>query len=1080
MAAADDLDLGDLDDTGGGGSPLDSQDDSDAWDDVETSFTGDTVDLGLKLNRFKHGLIKLMKEFLKKCEKSGKKPEAFRYRIPFKEIKSILSKEKGFPAFDMFGYHGRLKNGKIHPKILKIYKKYMKERAKYLDFVKNNNREDPILLQPMKEILAVETLVVSLFDRAFERIGKGDGFRDPVNIDNEKVRFFKPHEYAVPDKIKPEPVALPDPKPDPKLVAILNEVITKYQGAEEQYKEYKRRAENYILDTFQTFGFPSENYNPRWLEGVKLHPSERVAIDQLAEPGSGADWGGFGDWEVSQIFLVIKTCQDLKEGIYGAQGELNSIRLKIGQDLDDKRKADAVLQEKIRLIIEAHEAEEKKPKPVVPLPLPPAPPPAPVPGGPGSSLSSIDSSDDDDSQTPCQVMAAWLIDKMKDIKKEETPTRLSKEKFVSDTLQQLVGMEKEADSLINNAWKRGSDKYLGALKKIKARVLKEKYRYIDLTDELREVEAGKKVLPRGNLPELTYSDDGYIQYLNWSKKIMAHINLFPEHLKVATLKGTIKFPSKEQQRLFEDCVSSLDTPAEILEVLKQQFGSITVIQPRLERKVTELADFPARDTVLKTHLQIISNYVRVMVQHGVHDIYINQSFVNMSRNKLSRPLLAKLQEVSEGWTSNIATKYQDFITKQIQFVANRILTAPVKDIPGKVIRNTRENEAVDQQNVPKKRKCMICEKENHYTVHCFSLMDEEMEKKVQAAKSCNVCLQCGFAKFDSDHAKICKGKDNKFYCKECKMNNAFCKHTPVRAVERNLRGSGDQAIFEEEEVMIVNPLTGQKVKVHAVYDSCDSNIECSLATAQKLGLKLQPRYININNFGHTRQEKGFTSEVQMIDSQGNKHQSEVLITDSLQYTTPAVKFEHLPEEVAEKFGVSKSKKTTKSEMIIGMKWRFLHPTILWTGKTEDGSLAVSKSKLTGQNILSGNATSDGWQSGVQRNFRQVWRSHRNAVQPGLCSFKPSVVSVKVHSVVTGIKQAIKTTQTFQLSDKIKKKRSKVISNKDKTKTSSVKLGDYPGGGGGGGAGHPGPVAACCLPQQQVQGGEVKGGLEGYK
>ena len=227
MAAADDdLDLGDLDDTGGGGSLLDSQDDSDAWDDIETSFTGDTVDLGLKLNRFKHGLIKLMKELLKKCEKSGKKPEAFRYRIPYKEIKSILSKEKGFPAFEMLGYHGRLKNGKIHPKIPKIYTRYMKERAKYLEFVKNNNREDPILLQPMREILAVETLVVSLFDRAFERIGKTHGFRDPVNIDNNKVRFFKQHEYAVPDKIKPDPV-LPEPKEDPALVAILEEVMKK-------------------------------------------------------------------------------------------------------------------------------------------------------------------------------------------------------------------------------------------------------------------------------------------------------------------------------------------------------------------------------------------------------------------------------------------------------------------------------------------------------------------------------------------------------------------------------------------------------------------------------------------------------------------------------------------------------------------------------------------------------------------------------------------------------------------------------------------------------------------------------------
>ena len=590
--------------------------------------------------------------------------------------------------------------------------------------------------------------------------------------------------------------------------------------------------------------------------------------------------------------------------------------------------------------------------------LPPTPPPAPDPGG-SDSFFSPDSSDNDDDQTPCQVMVFWLIDKLKDIKKEETPKRLSKEKFVSDTLQQLVGMEKEADSLINNAWKRGSDKYLSALKKMKARVVKEKYRYIDLTDELREVEAGKKVLPRGNLPELTYSDDGYIQYLNWSKKIMKHINLFPEHLKVATLKGTIKFPSKDQQRLFEDCVSSLDTPAEILEVLKHQFGSITVIQPRLERKVTELVDFPNRDTVLKNHLQIISNYIRVMVQHGVQDIYINQSFVNMSRNKLSKHLLAKLQEVSEGWTTNIAAKYQDFVTKQIQFVANRILTAPIKDPPppGKVIRNARENEAVDQHNAPKQRRCMICDKENHYTVHCYTLLGEEMEKKVQAAKSSNVCLQCGFAKFDSEHSKICKGKENKFFCKECRMNNAFCKHTPDRKVERNLRGMGDQAVFEEEEVTIINPVTGQTVKVHAVYDSCDSNLECSLATAQKLGLELTPLNISINNFGHSRTEKGFTSEIQMVDCLGKKHSEEILVTDSLQFTTPAVKFEHLPEDVAEKFGVSKSKKTTRSEMIIGLKWRFLHPTIVWTAKTEDGSLAVSKSKFTGQNIVSGNATS---------------------------------------------------------------------------------------------------------------------------
>ena len=74
---------------GPGGSNADSQDDSDEWSDVQSNFTGDTIDLGLKLNRFKHGLIRLIQQILKKCEKSGRKPRAFEYAIPFKEINLI-------------------------------------------------------------------------------------------------------------------------------------------------------------------------------------------------------------------------------------------------------------------------------------------------------------------------------------------------------------------------------------------------------------------------------------------------------------------------------------------------------------------------------------------------------------------------------------------------------------------------------------------------------------------------------------------------------------------------------------------------------------------------------------------------------------------------------------------------------------------------------------------------------------------------------------------------------------------------------------------------------------------------------
>ena len=59
-----------------------------------------------------------------------------------------------------------------------------------------------------------------------------------------------------------------------------------------------------------------------------------------------------------------------------------------------------------------------------------------------------------------------------------------------------------------------------------------------------------------------------------------------------------------------------------------------------------------------------------------------------------------------------------------------------------------------------------------------------MEKKVQACKASQICLACGREKFSPEHYKICKGKDNPYYCKECKMNNAFCKHTPAMVVER--------------------------------------------------------------------------------------------------------------------------------------------------------------------------------------------------------------------------------------------------------------------------------------------------------
>ena len=172
-----------------------------------------------------------------------------------------------------------------------------------------------------------------------------------------------------------------------------------------------------------------------------------------------------------------------------------------------------------------------------------------------------------------------------------------------------------------------------------------------------------------------------------------------------------------------------------------------------------------------------------------------------------------------------------------------------------------------------------------------------MDKKVQACKASQICLACGREKFSPEHYKICKGKDNPYYCKECKMNNAFCKHTPAMVVERNLRGMGDQAVFEEEEVTIINPDTGQSAKVHAVYDSCDSNLECSLATAKKLGLKLSPKQITINNFGVSRTEKGFSGHIEVVDCLGNKHSEEVLVTDSLRYTIPAVKFDHLPDDI---------------------------------------------------------------------------------------------------------------------------------------------------------------------------------------
>ena len=282
---------------GGPGSNPDSQDDDFRdWSDMDSNFTGDTIDLGLKLNRFKKGLIKLLNHLLKKCEKSGRKPSAYEYAIPFKEIKNILAGVRDVPDFDKFGYHGKLQGGKIHPKIVKMVAKYMKHHARYSDFVKDNARDDSIILQQMQQILALESLLVSLLTRTFDRAGLPPGFSKPVNADNHQVRYFKHHDYATPDKTpKQDPGVLPEPELDPRIFQELVKICEKLKSAKEKYDAWRKHVEKphialspAVFDRIMrdvNIHLLQDWWDTSWFDKTELRPADLLAMDQLG-PGA--------------------------------------------------------------------------------------------------------------------------------------------------------------------------------------------------------------------------------------------------------------------------------------------------------------------------------------------------------------------------------------------------------------------------------------------------------------------------------------------------------------------------------------------------------------------------------------------------------------------------------------------------------------------------------------------------------------------------------------------------------------------------------------------------------------------------
>ena len=109
-------------------------------------------------------------------------------------------------------------------------------------------------------------------------------------------------------------------------------------------------------------------------------------------------------------------------------------------------------------------------------------------------------------------------------------------------------------------------------------------------------------------------------------------------------------------------------------------------------------------------------------------------------------------------------------------------------------------------------------------------------------------------------------------------------------------------------------------------------------------------------------------------------------------------------------------------MIIGLKWRFLHPTILYTCKTSDGSVAISQSKLTGNKMVSGNATATGRQRGLQRgkqrHFRQVYRNKRS-VTVDSCDAWPSMFEyVSPRKVTVNPNSAVKQRWSSSVDNNI--------------------------------------------------------------
>ena len=122
-------------------------------------------------------------------------------------------------------------------------------------------------------------------------------------------------------------------------------------------------------------------------------------------------------------------------------------------------------------------------------------------------------------------------------------------------------------------------------------------------------------------------------FQDWKVHIRKMLKFSDETLNLATLRAHIGDGAEKKTILkrIQNC-SSVDGA---LETLEKFYGTFSIIQPKLKKKLEELPDNPILMETESKNIEEILDYIMKMKKHNMSDKYVDADFINHFQHKLS-------------------------------------------------------------------------------------------------------------------------------------------------------------------------------------------------------------------------------------------------------------------------------------------------------------------------------------------------------------------------------------------------------------------------------------------------------------